>query len=97
VVLLLLFWLNSLDIVVLLLSHQGSKECYEHSYEDKSFPTMEYIAYRLSRQKLNQIFRLAPMGFLAPGYAHARPSAWPPSKLAAQMSTESPSNITPTP
>ena len=44
---------------------------------------------------------LAPMGVLAPGSAHARPSAWPPidtsGNFSAHVSAESPSNIPPYP
>ena len=46
-------------------------------------------------------FPLAPMGVLAPGSAQARPSARPPidtsGNFPAQMSAESPSNISPNP
>ena len=44
---------------------------------------------------------LAPMGVLAPGSAHARPSARPPmdtcGNFPAHVSAESPSNISPNP
>ena len=46
-------------------------------------------------------FSLAPMGVLATGSAHARPSACPPintsGNFLAHMSAESPSNISPNP
>ena len=46
-------------------------------------------------------FPLTLMGFLAPGSAHARPSAQPPIDMSvnfpAHMSAESPSNISPNP
>jgi hypothetical protein len=46
-------------------------------------------------------FPLAPMGVLAPGSAHARPSARPPidtsGNFSAHVSAESPSNISPIP
>ena len=46
-------------------------------------------------------FPLAPMGVLAPGSAHARPSARPPIDVSgnfpAHVSAESPSNISPNP
>ena len=46
-------------------------------------------------------FPLAMMGVLAPGSAHARPSARPPidtsGNFPAHMSAESPSNISPNP
>ena len=48
-----------------------------------------------------QQFLLTPMGVLAPGSAHARPSARPPNNMSgnypAHMSEESPSNIFPIP
>ena len=44
---------------------------------------------------------LMPMGVLAPGSAHARPSAQPPIDVSGNfpvhMSAESPSNISPNP
>ena len=44
-------------------------------------------------------FPLAPMGVLAPGSAHARPSALPPidtsGNFPAHVSAKSPSNISP--
>ena len=44
-------------------------------------------------------FPLAPMGVLAPGYAHTRPSAQPPinnsGNFPTHMSVESPSKISP--
>ena len=46
-------------------------------------------------------FLLAPMGVLAPGYAHTRPSARPPidtsGNFPANVSAQSPSNISPNP
>ena len=46
-------------------------------------------------------FPKALMGVLAPGFAHARPSARPPidtsRNFPAHMSAESPSNISPNP
>ena len=46
-------------------------------------------------------FPLPPMGVLAPGSAHARPSAQPPIDVSgifpAHLSAESPSNISPNP
>ena len=45
-------------------------------------------------------FPLVPMEVLAPGSAHARPSAQPPDtsrNFPAHMSAESPSNISPNP
>jgi hypothetical protein len=46
-------------------------------------------------------FPLTPMGVLAPGSAHARPSAQPPIDVSgyfsAHVSAESPSNISPNP
>ena len=46
-------------------------------------------------------FPLAPMGVLATGSEHARPSARPPintsGNFLAHMSAESPSNISPNP
>ena len=46
-------------------------------------------------------FPLAPMGVLAPGSAHVRPSARPPidtsGNFPAHVSAESPSNISPNP
>ena len=51
--------------------------------------------------KIYNKFPLAPMGVLAPGSPHARPSARPPidtsGKFPAHMSAESPSNISPNP
>ena len=48
-----------------------------------------------------KVFPLAPMGVLAPGSAHARPSARPPidisEKFPANVSAESPWNISPNP
>ena len=52
---------------------------------------------------LQEVYRfpLAPMGVLAPGSAHARPSTQPPIDMSgncqAHMSAESPSNIFPNP
>jgi hypothetical protein len=49
--------------------------------------------------KLREEIPLTPMGVLAPGSAHARPSAQPPIDVSenfpAHMSAESPSNISP--
>ena len=46
-------------------------------------------------------FPLTPMGVLAPGSAHARPSAQPPidvsENIPPHVSAESPSNISPNP
>ena len=53
---------------------------------------MEYVNIMIK-------FTQAPMGVLAPGSAHARPSAQPPidtsGNFPAHMSAESPSNISP--
>ena len=55
---------------------------------------MEYVNIMIK-------FTLAPMGVLAPGSAHARPSAQPPidtsGNFPAHVSAESPSNISPNP
>ena len=46
-------------------------------------------------------FSLTPMGVLAPGSAHTRPSAQPPIDMSrnfpAHVSAKSPSNISPNP
>ena len=46
---------------------------------------------------MSQTNLLAPMGVLAPGSAHKRPSAWPPidtsGNFSAYVSAESPLNI----
>ena len=58
---------------------------------------MPHVCIKL---KLNK-YPLAPMGVLAPGSAHAIPSAQPPidtsGKFPAHMSAESSSNISPNP
>ena len=55
----------------------------------------------LQRRNKKLKFPLLPMGVLAPGSSHARPSAQPPidtsGNFPAHLSAESPSNISPNP
>ena len=69
--------------------------CY--SSEEEELGDEEFEEIEANEDK----FPLAPMGFLTPGSAHARPSAQPPintsGNFPAHMSAESPSNIFPNP
>ena len=60
-----------------------------------------YVSSFIFGQEALKKFLLALMGVLAPGSAHARPSARPPidtsGNLPVHMSAESPSNISPNP
>ena len=66
-----------------------------------SHPYTLCLGYVLFSKKYTYEFPLAPMGVLAPGSAHARPSARPPidtsGNFPAHMSAESPWNISPNP
>ena len=71
---------------------------HRHQLRKRSVSILPRSYYKFRKQ---MIFPLAPMGVLALGSAHARPSARPPINTSrnfpAHMSAESPSNITPNP
>ena len=66
---------------------------------DNPFWGFEQRYQEIKKSRKGLKFPLAPMGVLAPGSAHARPSARPPidtsGNFQAHMSAESPSNISP--
>jgi hypothetical protein len=57
--------------------------------------------YQEEEEEKKKKFPLMPMGVLAPGSVHARPSAQPPIDMSgnfpARVSAELPSNISPNP
>ena len=72
-----------------------------HKHEVWNTATKITKKLKYSMNEIKVKFPLAPMGVLAPGSAHVRPSARPPidtsGNFTAPMSEESPSNISPNP
>ena len=68
---------------------------------DPSLSMIDMLRSSFARQPDHFLEQLTPMGVLAPGSAHARPSAQPPidirGNFPAPMFAEWPSNISPTP
>ena len=67
-----------------------------------SIPTCDRLSWDVAAMLVdNKTNPLMPMGVLAPGSAHARPSTQPPIDVSeifpARVSAESPSNISPNP